>query len=71
MGLDDNNFDTFVIEIIQRHSVEELNTHAVSLRRSSTGKYLAVTVTIHAHSQAQLDAIYHELSTHKRVLMVL
>jgi len=30
-----------------------------------------VTVTVEAESQAQLDAIYHELSRHRRVVLVL
>ena len=32
---------------------------------------LAVTVTIHARSQAQLDAIYHDLVACEQVLMAL
>ena len=32
---------------------------------------MAVTVTIEATSQGQLDAIYQELSSHERVMMAL
>ncbi|MEY4767812.1 MAG: hypothetical protein RL637_451, partial [Pseudomonadota bacterium] len=38
-------------------------------RASKNGQYLAVTVTIEASSQAQLDAIYYSLTAHPLVLM--
>jgi len=41
------------------------------MRASSAGRYLSLTCTIRAHSRAQLDAIYHELSAHPMVAMAL
>ena len=43
----------------------------VALRDSSGGKYLGVTLTIHATSREQLDEIYRTLSTHPMVKVVL
>lgn len=70
MGLAGQDFDTLVIEIVKRH-VTCLDDNAVRLRPSREGKYTAMTVTIEAHSQQHLDAIYIDLSTHERILMVL
>lgn len=71
MGLADQDFDLLVVEIVRRHCRDELREGAVSLRKSSGGKYIAVTVTIIAHNREQLDALYQELSNHQRVTMVL
>ena len=70
MGRADEDFDSLVVEIIQRH-VDNLSEGAVTCRASSNGRYLAVTVTIQAASRAQLDAIYQDLSRNKRILMAL
>jgi hypothetical protein len=44
---------------------------SVELRESKGGKYLGVTVTIHATSREQLDELYRTLSTHPMVKVVL
>jgi hypothetical protein len=69
-GKDEDEFETLVVSIIQRH-VPELHPENVNSRLSDGGKYLAVTATFIADSREQLDALYMELSAHKRVLMVL
>lgn len=61
------NFDALVVEIVRRH-VPDLSEAAVSLRESSGGKWVSVTVVIEASSKDQLDAIYRELSAHERVV---
>jgi uncharacterized protein len=43
----------------------------IRLRESRDGNFIALTVTIRAESQAQLDAIYGALSAHDQVLMAL
>jgi len=58
-----------VISVVQTHV--PLSARTVTTRPSQGGKYLAVTVTFVAESREQLDAIYQELSGHKRVLMAL
>jgi putative lipoic acid-binding regulatory protein len=67
-GVDD--FEAFVLAIVRKH-VPDLPDSASRSRLSSRGRYLAVTVTFVATSQAQLDAIYSELSAHTRVVMLL
>ena len=51
--------------------VPDLGEGTVRSRHSQGDKYLAVTVTVRATSQEQLDAIYRELSAWDRALMVL
>jgi putative lipoic acid-binding regulatory protein len=70
MGRASPCFDAVVMEIVLRH-VGAVREGAVSLRASSNGNYLSVTVTVQAESQDQLDNLYRELSGHERVLMVL
>ena len=70
MGLAEDDFDLLVVGIIRKHA-PDFGEGAVQTRTSRGGKYLSVTVTIEAISQAQLDAIYLELSSHERVVMAL
>jgi len=70
MGLQGDDFDLLVVQMVRRH-VPDLAEGAVSVRTSTKGKYLSVTVTVRASSQAQLDAIYLDLSAHERVLVAL
>jgi uncharacterized protein len=70
MGHAAPDFDALVIGIVRKH-VDQIREGAVQSRRSREGKYLSVTVTIQAENQAQLDALYRELTEHTRILMVL
>lgn len=70
MGRASPDFDELVVGIVLRH-VGSVREGAVSVRASGGGKYLSVTVTVQAESQAQLDGLYRELSGHERILMVL
>lgn len=70
MGLAEDDFDALVVGIIVSH-VGDINEGAVAMRASRNGKYVSVTVTFEARNQAQLDALYRELSGHERILMVL
>lgn len=63
-------FDTLVVSIVRQH-VPDLGEGSVSLRPSSGGKYLAVTVTFVATSREQLDALYEDLTGTDEVLWVL
>lgn len=69
-GENSEAFEAAVVTIINRHC-EVLAEGAVVSRESSGGRYLAMTITIEAHSKAQLDDIYRELSSHKLVKMAL
>jgi len=64
------DFEAWVLAVVRKH-VPDLAEQASATRPSSSGKYLAVTVTFTATSQAQLDAIYAELSKDPRVRMLL
>ncbi len=68
MGLAEPGFDALVVEIVRRHA-PDLSEGAVRSRPSRNGKYVSVSVVIQARSRAQLDAIYHDLTAHERVLM--
>lgn len=70
MGVDENNFDAHVFEIVKRHA-HDTNKQALSQRSSSNGKYLAVTVKIQATSREQLDSIYQDLTASVSVIMAL
>lgn len=70
LGRQSSRFEALVHELISRH-IEPRELLAVSRRESRGGKYVALTVTIQAHSRAQLDTIYQALSDCKDVLMAL
>ncbi len=59
------------VEAIVRRHVDDLPPGAARTRPSRGGKYLAVTVTVEATSQAQIDAIYQDLTRSKDVLVAL
>lgn len=70
MGKTHADFQACVNEIFERH-VTDFNEKHVKVRPSGKGNYSAITVTIQAQSQEQLDNIYIELSGHELVLMAL
>ncbi len=69
-GTDGIDFEALVIELVRRHA-PDLGEAAIKTRPSSGGKYLSVTVTVHATSREQLDNIYRELSACEQVMMAL
>lgn len=70
IGLDEPDFEDFVIELVKRH-VPELLEENVLGRLSSGNKYRSVSIQFIAESRAQVDALYAELSSQKRVIMIL
>ena len=70
IGSGTEDFEQFVVEIVRRHLPDGAPTTTTS-RLSEGGNYLAVTVSFTATNRAQLDDIYRELSSHKRVKMLL
>ncbi len=70
MGRCDCELETLVVEIINKH-VDDLGENAVKSRPSGKGNFIAVTVTVKAHSREQLDNIYMELTAREEVLMAL
>ncbi len=69
-GLDDADFNQAVKVIIEEH-VEEQHILTWNSNASSKGKYLALSVTIMAQNQAQLDNIYQALTDSEWVKMAL
>lgn len=70
MGARVDNFAQAVVAVVQSHA-PDFDPATVQMRPSSKGNYLALTCTIRAVSQAQLDALYRELSAHPLVKVVL
>ena len=70
VGHQRGDFEAEVVARVREHA-PDLGEGAVRSRPSQGGKYLAVTVTVRATSQEQLDAIYRSLSGWDAVLMVL
>ncbi len=63
-------FADVVVALIEPYS-PGIQPHQVSTRSSRNGRYVSVTVKITAHSREQMDAIYHALSHHPKVIMAL
>lgn len=70
IGLDEPDFEDFVIAIVRSHVPELLEENILS-KLSNGNKYRSVSFQFIAESRAQMDALYAELSSHKRVLMIL
>jgi hypothetical protein len=70
MGARVEGFAQAVVEVVLRHD-EGFDAASVEMRPSSKGNYLALTCTVRAHSQTQLDALYRELTAHPMVKVVL
>lgn len=69
-GINAVTFEANVVEIVKRH-VHDFDPGTVSVRESSNGKYLAVSVSFTANSKAQLDALYHDLTAHPDIVWAL
>ncbi len=67
-GYSQEGLATLVLSLVRNH-VPGLAEDAVSSRLSGGGKYIAVTVNVIAQSQAQLDAIYQELTACPAIIM--
>lgn len=70
IGVDALDFEPFVVEIVRRHVPDLLEENIIS-HLSNGNRYRSVTFEFMAQSRAQLDALYAELSSHQRVLMIL
>ncbi|HQO29089.1 MAG TPA: DUF493 domain-containing protein [Accumulibacter sp.] len=70
MGQASDDFASTIVAIVRRHAPDYIAA-TTEKRASSAGKYLGLTCTINAVSQAQLDALYQELTAHPLVKIVL
>jgi putative lipoic acid-binding regulatory protein len=65
-----DEFDKIVMDTILKY-LPDTDKNAVSKRPSKDGKYIAITVTVTAENQEELDQIYQDLSANPLVLMAL
>jgi len=70
MGDRHEQFAVTILEVVQQHAPATTEVD-LDVRESSSGKYLALTVTITADSREQLDNLYRALSGHQMVKVVL
>lgn len=70
MGARVDGFAQAVVSVVQVHA-PDFDPARVEMRTSGKGNYLALTCTINAVSQAQLDALYRALTAHPLVKVVL
>jgi putative lipoic acid-binding regulatory protein len=70
MGRDQPEFEDHVVELISQHTGPIASTD-ITVRTSSKGKFIALTVTVEAESRDQLDAIYQTLSASEHVVYLI
>ena len=70
MGRHTDDFRSIVLGIVQKHA-GPVDISQLEERPSKDGSYLSLTCTFQAQSREQLDALYRELTSHEKVLIVL
>ncbi|MBI3093437.1 MAG: DUF493 family protein [Rhodocyclales bacterium] len=70
MGANDAGFAQAIADVVLRHA-PDFDVATMEMRASKAGNYLSLTCTVRAVSQAQLDALYRELTAHAMVKVVL
>jgi putative lipoic acid-binding regulatory protein len=69
-GQTQQGFAQAVTEVVLRHD-PAFQPAGIEMKSSSQARYISLTCTVRALSQAQLDALYQELCDHPAVVMVL
>ena len=70
LGANADGFAQDVLETVLRHA-PDFDPATAQMRTSGKGNYLSLTCTFHAHSQAQVDALYCALTANPLVKVVL
>lgn len=70
MGRRSDDFRSIVLGIVQKHT-GQIEAANIEERPSKDGNYLSLTCTFSAQSREQLDALYRELTSCERVMVVL
>lgn len=70
MGKNNLAFEQSTLSIIEKQFPKP-SSESIKKRQSRDGNYLALSITVKAKEQKQLDAIYQALSSHPDVLMAL
>lgn len=66
MGPNTEKFKQEMLFIVQKH-FHEVTPSDMRTNQSKTGKFQSVTITVHAKSRLQLEALYSEIKAHKDV----
>jgi putative lipoic acid-binding regulatory protein len=67
-GRNDQQFRAAAVKIAHAHYGD---AHTVVEHLSKKGNYLSLTITVHAQSRAQIDAMYTDLVASDEVIMVI
>ena len=70
MGRHNDEFRSIALGIVHKH-VATHDVHSIEERPSKDAKYLSLTYNIKASSKEQMDALYLELTSCEKVLIVL
>jgi hypothetical protein len=70
MGANVPDFAQAIAVAVQAHA-PDFDAATMEMRASKAGNYLALTCTVRATSQAQLEALYRALTAHPLVKVVL
>ncbi|CAM5192609.1 hypothetical protein CDEF62S_02910 [Castellaniella defragrans] len=70
MGLARDDFPATIARVVRGFD-PGFDAATIAVRPSSGGKYLGLTLTVRAHSRAQLDDLYRALHGHEMVSVVL
>ncbi len=70
MGAAVEGFAQAVVVVVTHHA-PDFDAATMEMRPSKAGNYLSLTCTVRATSQAQLDDLYRDLSSHPMVKVVL
>jgi putative lipoic acid-binding regulatory protein len=70
MGANAEGFAQSIAELVCAHA-PDYDATTIEMRTSKAGNYLALTCTVRATSQAQLDDLYRALTAHPMVKVVL
>jgi len=70
MGRDQPGFREAAVALIEQHA-GEISDDAIRTSLSRKGNFLAITITIKAKNQQQLDDIYRDLTEHDEILVAL
>lgn len=70
MGRESSGLAEIALALVSEH-VADVSADDIQTRPSRNGKFIAVTITVNALNQEQLDSIYRALTAHEAVLFAL
>jgi len=70
MGIASDSFEATMLTLASQY-IEDMESVKIQSKPSKNDNYLGLTLTFEAQSQAQLDNLYRDFSSHPDVKMVL